>query len=77
MAKKTCQKCGRTMEEVKFYSYRNGEKTEMCKQCLTMHVDNFDPDTFLWILQKLDAPWVPIFWNKIRDRQYAKHGNQW
>lgn len=76
MAKKTCQKCGRTMEEVKFYSYRNGEKTEMCKQCLTMHVDNFDPDTFLWILQKLDAPWVPIFWNKIRDRQYAKHGNK-
>lgn len=64
------------MEEVKFYSYRNGEKTEMCKQCLTMHVDNFDPDTFLWILQKLDAPWVPIFWNKIRDRQYAKHGNK-
>ena len=76
MAKKTCEKCGRTMEEVKFYSYRNGEKTEMCKQCLTMHVDNFDPDTFLWILQKLDAPWVPIFWNKIRDRQYAKHGNK-
>ena len=76
MAKKTCEKCGRTMEEVKFYSYRNGEKTEMCKQCLTMHVDNFDPDSFLWILQKLDAPWVPIFWNKIRDRQYAKHGNK-
>ena len=76
MAKKTCQKCGRTMEDLKFYSYRNGEKTQMCKQCLTMHVDNFDPDTFLWILQKLDVPWVPIFWNKIRDREYAKHGNK-
>lgn len=76
MAKRTCQKCGRTMEDLKFYSYRNGDKTEMCKQCLTMHVDNFDPDTFLWILQKLDAPWVPVFWNKIRDRQYTKHGGK-
>lgn len=76
MAKKTCQKCGRTMEDVKFYSYRNGEKVEMCKQCLTMHIDNFDPQTFLWIIQKLDAPWVPIFWNKIRDREYAKHNGK-
>jgi hypothetical protein len=33
-----------------------------------MHVDNFDPDTFLWILKELDVPWVPYFWNKIRDR---------
>jgi len=22
------------------------------------------------------VPWVPIFWNKIRDREYAKHGNK-
>ena len=48
----------------------------MCKQCLTMHVDNFDPQTFLWILQKLDAPWVPVFWNRIRDKQYTKHNGK-
>ena len=76
MSKITCQKCGGTMEQAKFYSHRDGSKTKMCKQCLTMHVDNFDPDTFLWILKELDVPWVPYFWNKIRDRQYTKHNGK-
>ena len=64
------------MEDTKFYSKKDGQKFDMCKQCLTMHVDNFDPDTFLWILKELDVPWVPYFWNKIRDRQYTKHNGK-
>lgn len=76
MAKITCQKCGRTMQEVKFFSYRTGEKFQICKECITLHVDNFDEDTYLWIIKKADAPWVPLQWNKIRDREYAKHGGK-
>jgi hypothetical protein len=30
-----------------------------------MHVDNFNPDTYLWILQECDVPYVPKEWNKI------------
>ena len=47
MASCSCIKCGKTMDENNFYTYKNGEKTEMCKKCLTMHIDNFDESTFL------------------------------
>ncbi len=30
-----------------------------------MHVDNFNPDTYLWILQECDVPYVPEEWNKL------------
>lgn len=42
-----CQKCHKTMNDTQFYTYKNGDKTEMCKNCLTLHVNNFEPDTFL------------------------------
>jgi hypothetical protein len=28
-----------------------------------MHVDNWNPNTFLWILQEIDVPFVPDEWN--------------
>lgn len=67
-----CKKCGRPLSEVNFYTYKDGTKTEMCKQCLTMHIDNFDPQTFLWLLQKMDVPYLPWEWNVLRDRAYQK-----
>ena len=67
-----CQKCGKLLKPINFYTYKNGDKTEMCKGCLTMHVDNFNPDTFLWLLEKLDVPYIPTEWNVLRDRAYAK-----
>ena len=45
--KKTCKKCGRTKAaDLNFYQKKDGTKTDLCKQCLTMHIDNFDPETF-------------------------------
>ena len=76
MAKLTCSKCGKTMEDLKFYSCKNGQKFDMCKECLTMHVDNYNEDTYLWILEKADVPYVPIEWNSIRDKEYAKKGRK-
>ena len=70
-----CEKCGKTMNENQFYTYWDGTKTEMCKACLTMHIDNFDPETFLWLLEKMDVPYVPQEWNVLRDRAYAKNPN--
>ena len=67
-----CGKCGKTMKELQFYTYKNGEKTEYCKQCLTMHIDNFNPDTFIWLLEKMDVPYIPEEWNNLRDKAYAK-----
>ena len=69
---KTCMKCGKTMKEDNFYTYKDGTKTELCKSCLTMHIDNFNPDTFLWALEKLDVPYIEQEWNTLRDRAYAK-----
>lgn len=67
-----CEKCKRTLKGINFYTYKDGRKTEMCKNCLTMHIDNFNPDTYVWILQKMDVPYVPSEWNVLRDRAYAK-----
>ena len=71
-----CEKCGRSMNENQFYTYKSGQKTELCKKCLTMHVDNFNPDTFLWLLEKMDVPYVPNEWNVLRDRAYEKDPNK-
>ena len=76
MAEYYCEKCGRTMNENQFYTYKDGRKTELCKKCLTMHVDNFNPDTFLWLLEKMDVPYVPNEWNVLRDRAYEKDPNK-
>ena len=66
-----CQKCGRTKSSEEFYisnnleKYPNEGKLNQCKKCLTMHVDNWNPDTYLWILQEIDVPYIPDEWNKL------------
>ena len=65
-----CEKCNRTMNADQFYGSNNLEKypegkMKQCKKCMTMHVDNFNPDTYLWILQECDVPYVPEEWNKL------------
>ncbi|MBQ9657344.1 MAG: hypothetical protein IJV31_01080 [Clostridia bacterium] len=32
---------------------------------MTMRVDNWNPDTYLWILQEADVPYIPDEWNKL------------
>lgn len=76
MANKLCQKCGKILDEdTQFYTYKDGTKTEMCKKCLTMHIDNFDESTYLWLLEKMDVPYIPEEWNVLRERAYAKNPN--
>lgn len=62
-----CKKCNKTMNANQFYGSNNLEKypegkVDMCKSCMTMHIDNWDPETFLWILEEVDVPYVPNEW---------------
>ena len=72
-----CEKCQRTMSRNQFYVSNNLEKYPnegvfpQCRKCMTMHVDNWDPKTYLWILQEADVPYVPDVWNKILSK-YGK-----
>ena len=71
-----CEKCNRTMDASQFYGSNNlakypDGKLRQCKKCITMHIDNFNPDTYLWILQECDVPYVPDEWNKLL-QSYAK-----
>lgn len=74
-----CEKCNRVKKGSEFYSshnlekYPNDGKMPQCKMCLTMHVDNWDPDTYLWILQEIDVPYIPEEWNKLM-ATFAKPG---
>lgn len=65
-----CEKCNRTMDEKQFYGSNNTEKypqgkLHQCKKCVSLHVDNFNPDTYLWILQECDVPYVKDEWNNL------------
>ena len=71
-----CDKCNRTMRGTEFYGSNNLEKypegkLHQCKKCLTMHVDNWDSSTYMWILEECDVPYIPEEWNKLM-MTYAK-----
>ncbi len=68
-----CSKCRRIMDSKNFYKYKDGTYMEQCKKCITMHIDNYNPETYLWIIEKLDIPYVPSEWDVLRDRAYAKN----
>lgn len=65
-----CEKCGLTKDEKEFYVTKNLEKyptghLNQCKKCITMFVDNWDPETYKWILEEADVPYIPDEWNKL------------
>lgn len=72
-----CDVCHQTMTEDNFYvsnnveKYPDGGRLNTCKKCLTMHVDNWEPSTFEWILEECDVPYLPEEWMKLM-RTYAK-----
>ena len=74
--KRFCEKCRSTKNEDNFYKSNNLEKypegyLNQCKDCITMHVKNWDSSTFMWILQECDVPYVPDQWNQLLAR-YGK-----
>ena len=69
-----CEKCKKVMNEKNFYQSHNREKypnngrLNQCKPCMTMHLNNWDPATFLWILQEIDVPYIPNVWNNLMQK---------
>ena len=70
--KQTCVKCGKTMSESFFFSKKNGERSTMCRDCLTMYIDNRNPSTFLWILEDFDFPYVEDVWVSLANKVYKQ-----
>ncbi len=68
-----CEKCHRELADKHYYKCRDGTRTKLCKKCLTMHVNPFEPKTFVWILKDMDIPYIEGEWNITRDKDYAKN----
>ena len=63
------------MKRLSFIYVKIGTRMDLCKKCLTLHIDNFNPETFLWILKDMDLPYIPEEWNVLRDRAFARNPN--
>lgn len=72
-----CEQCHKTKPEKDFYGsnnlakYPNGGKLTKCKSCISMHIDNWDPNTYMWILEECDVPYIPTEWVGLLQK-YAK-----
>lgn len=69
-----CTKCGRTLAPAQFFTEKDGQRMDICKKCLTMHIKNDDPETFKWILEKADVPYISTEWNAIVEKELVKKG---
>lgn len=68
-----CKKCQRTRGDRYFYTKKDKNKMDLCKDCATMHVNVYEPETFLWILETLDIPYVPSRWTAAINKAYEKN----
>ena len=78
MIKRTCPKCGRTLEEIQFFSYRDDRKKKypICKDCIKMYIDDYNPDTFVKYIKEFNDPWSPTLWNKILKKEEIRRKEQ-
>ncbi len=73
-----CEICHRAMDAVQFYISNNVEKyppdgrLPVCKKCMTLCVDNWDPETFKPLLEQLDVPYIKDEWDILLKRYCEK-----
>lgn len=67
-----CSKCGREKPEKDFFKMKTGNRCDMCKVCLTAHIDNRKTDTFQWILEMFDVPYIEKKWVEMSNKIYLK-----
>lgn len=63
-----CKECLKECGEYDFYSYKDGHKAEICKKCLTKNINDYEEDTFLWLLKEFDVPYIKKIWKNWRDK---------
>ena len=67
-----CSKCGRNLKETEFFKMKTGNRCDLCKDCLCQYIDNRKPETFLWILEKFDVPYIERKWIEMTNKYYKK-----
>lgn len=72
---KRCTKCKKVMGVAQnFYTskrtdlYPDNGVVDECKKCFTMHVNIYEPSTFLSLLEKIDIPYIESEWNSLIDK---------
>ena len=68
-----CKKCGRERAATKFFKKKTKERIDICVDCLTMYIDNYDYTTFSWILEMFDIPYIKNVWIKMSNDIYLKN----
>lgn len=68
-----CKKCGRERAATKFFKKKTKERIDICVDCLTMYIDNYDYTTFSWILEMFDIPYIKNVWIKMANDIYLKN----
>ena len=53
---------------------KTGNRDNMCKNCLTAHIDNYKPETFEWILKRYNVPYMEDVWTQQVQKILAKQG---
>ena len=67
-----CTKCGREKNEKEFFKMKTGVRCDMCKMCLTAHIDNRKTESFQWILEMFDVPYIEKKWVELSNKIYLK-----
>lgn len=68
--KMLCSRCGKNKLLKNFWKKKTGERLDICRDCITMFVDNRDPSTFRWILEEFDVPYVEHSWVELTNKKY-------
>ncbi len=52
---------------------KTGNRCDLCKDCLCQYIDNRNPETFRWILEMFDVPYIEKKWMQITNERYKKN----
>lgn len=71
-----CRICGRTRPAYEFYARKDGDGGPItaCKDCCAANLDLTRPETFMWVLEELDVPFVASRFYKTFDDKMRKDG---
>ena len=69
-----CPKCGMWLEETDFFAKHrfDNELYPLCKDCMCANIEMTDPDTFMWIMQEFDVPYIKATWSNTANKMYLR-----
>lgn len=68
-----CKRCGRILGVGQFMKGNGGQYMDVCKECVYAGIDNLKPDTFKWILERYDIPFVRGIWLRQTSKAFFKN----